>query len=83
MEKYYLELKEKADSLMKKELDKVSKSFYLYDYGGKYNIDQKTVISALVGEDSVRSELIKQKKQEKEYFKTLRELRNGKISQKK
>ena len=59
-----------------------SKSFYLYDYGGKYNIDQKTVISALVGEDSVRSEFIRQKKQEKEYFKTLRELRNGKISQK-
>ena len=83
MEKYYLELKEKADSLMKKELDKVSKSFYLYDYGGKYNIDQKTVISALIGEDSVRNELNKQKKEEKEYFKTLRELRNGKISQKK
>ena len=82
MEKYCLKLKEKAELLMKKELDRVSKSFYLYDYGGKYNVDQRIVISALVGEDSVRSELIKQKKQEKEYFKTLRELRNGKISQK-
>ena len=82
MEKYCLKLKEKAELLMKKELDRVSKSFYLYDYGGKYNVDQRVVISALVGEDSVRGELIKQKKQEKEYFKTLRELRNGKISQK-
>ena len=82
MEKYCSKLKEKAELLMKKELDRVSKSFYLYDYGGKYNVDQRIVISALVGEDSVRSELIKQKKEEKEYFKTLRELRNGKISQK-
>ena len=83
MEKYYSQLKENAELLMKKELDRVSKSFYLYDYGAKYNIDQKTVISALVGEDSVRSEFIRQKKQEKEYFKTLRELRNGKMFQKK
>ena len=83
MEKYYLQLKEKAEQLMKVELDRISKSFYLYDYGAKYNVDQKTVISALIGEDSVRNEYIRQKKQEKEYFKTLRELRNGKISQKK
>ena len=83
MEKYYMELKEKADLLMKKELSIVSKSFYLYDYGGKYNVDQKTVISALIGEDSVRSEFNKQKREEKEYFKILRELRNGKINQKK
>ena len=82
MEKYYLKLKEKAELLMKNELDIVNKSFYLYDYGGKYNIDQKTVISALVGEDSVRAELNKQKKEEKEYFKTLRELRNGKMFKK-
>ena len=81
MEKYYLKLKEKADLLMKNELDIVNKSFYLYDYGGRYNIDQKTVISALIGEDSVRAEYNKQKKEEKEYFKTLKELRNGKISQ--
>ena len=78
-----MELKEKADLLMKKELSIVSKSFYLYDYGGKYNVDQKTVISALIGEDSVRSEFNKQKREEKEYFKILRELRNGKINQKK
>ena len=83
MEKYYLKLKEKADLLMKNELDIVNKSFYLYDYGGKYNIDQKTVISALVGEDSVRAELIKQKKEEKEYFRTLKDLRNGKMFHKK
>ena len=83
MEKYCLKLKEKADSLMKKELDRISKSFYLYDYGGIINIDQKTVISALVGEDSLISEYNKQKRQEKEYFRTLRELRNGKITQKK
>ena len=83
MEKYCLKLKEKADSLMKKELDRISKSFYLYDYGGKFNIDQKTVISALVGEDCLINEYNKQKRQEKEYFKTLKELRNGKITQKK
>ena len=83
MEKYYLQLKEKADLLMKKELDRVSKSFYLYDYAAKYNIDQKTVISAIVGEDSVRNEYLRQKRQEKEYFKTLKELRNGKMFQKK
>ena len=83
MEKYYMQLKENAEQIMKKELDRISKCFYLYDYGAKYNVDQKTVISALIGEDSVRNEYIRQKKQEKEYFKTLKELRNGKMFQKK
>ena len=40
------------------------------------------MISALIGEDSVRNEILRQKKQEEEYFKALRELRNGKIFQK-
>ena len=83
MEKYYLQLKENADLLMKKELDRVSQSFYLYDYGAKYNVDQKTVVSAIVGEDSLRSEYLRQKKQEKVYFRKLKELRNGKMFQKK
>ena len=83
MEKYYMQLKEKAEKLMKNELDRVCKSFYLYDYGAKYNIDQKTVISALIGEDGARSEYNRQKKKEKDYFKTLSELRNGKMFQKK
>ena len=68
---------------MKNELDRVCKSFYLYDYGAKYNIDQKTVISALIGEDGARSEYNRQKKKGKDYFKTLSELRNGKMFQKK
>ena len=82
MEKYCADLKSEADLMLREELNRVSRSFYLDDYGGKHEIDQKTVIGAIIGEDNVRNEYIREKKEEREYFKTLRELRNGKIFQK-
>ena len=77
-EKLCIKLKNETEKMLRDELNRVSKSFYLNDYGGKFDIDQKTVISAIIGEDSVRKELMKEKKEEKEYFKTLKELRDGK-----
>ncbi|MDQ9767111.1 hypothetical protein RFZ33_08440, partial [Acinetobacter baumannii] len=58
------------------ELDRISKCFYLEDYAGKYNVDQKMVISALIGEEKVREEYIREEKQKKNYFKTIENLKN-------
>ena len=69
-------LKNEAKQMQKNELDRISRCFYLEDYGGKYNVDQKIVIGALIGEDNIRLELMREEKQKKNYFKTIEELRN-------
>ena len=76
MESQVEKLRNEAKEMQKKELDRISKCFYLEDYGGKYNVDQKTVIGALIGEENVRVELIRQEKMKKNYFKTIEGLRN-------
>ena len=69
-------MKTEADKLVRKELDRVGKCFYLEDYGGKYNTSIKTVIGALIGEDNIRNELVRQEKEQKDYFRTIKSIRN-------
>ena len=69
-------MKSEADKLVRKELDRVGKCFYLEDYEGKYNTNIKTVIGALIGEDNIRGELLRQEKEQKDYFKTIKSIRN-------
>ena len=38
------------------------------DYKQRYQVEKKTVISALIGEDNIENELFKQSKREKEYI---------------
>ena len=76
-EKIFVKFKNETEKMVKNELNRVSRCFYLDNYGEKFNVDQKTVISAIVGEDNAMDELFKQKKEEKKYFKILNELRNG------
>ena len=66
--------------MIKNELDRLCKCFYKEDYAAKYNVDQNTVISAIIGEENARNELSKQIKEGQKYIKTLKGLRNGKIS---
>ena len=63
--------------MVKNELDRLNKCFYREDYEAKYNIDQKSLISAIVGEDNGRNEYNRQIIENKKYFKTLKELRRG------
>jgi len=76
MQKQLQKMKSEADKLVRDELDRIGKSFYLEDYAGKYNTNLKTVIGALIGEDNTRNELLRQEKEQKDYFKTIKSIRN-------
>ena len=76
MQKQLQKMKSEADKLVRDELDRIGKSFYLDDYAGKYNTNLKTVIGALIGEDNTRNELLRQEKEQKDYFKTIKNIRN-------
>jgi len=76
MQKQLQKMKNEADKLVRDELDRIGKSFYLDDYAGKYNTNLKTVIGALIGEDNTRNELLRQEKEQKDYFKTIKSIRN-------
>ena len=76
IQKQLQKMKIEADKLVRDELDRIGKSFYLEDYAGKYNTNLKTVIGALVGEDNISNELLRQEKEQKEYFKIIKSIRN-------
>ena len=42
------------------------------DYEAKYNTNLKIVIGSLIEEDNIRNELLRQEKEQKDYFKTIR-----------
>jgi len=77
-ENNYLILKNDIENMVKNELERLSKCFYTEDYCSKYNIDQNSVISAIIGEEKSRNEMSKQKKEGEKYINTLKELRTGK-----
>ena len=78
-EKNYIKLKNDIENMIKKELDRLNKCFYKENYEAKYNIDQNSLILALIGEENSRSEIYRLIKERKKYFHTLKELRKGKI----
>ena len=72
-----IKLKEKkveAEKFVKNELDRIGKCFYIEDYSGKYNTDLKTVVCALIGEDNSKLEVFRLQKEQKEYFRTIKNL---------
>ena len=80
---YYLSLKTQLNNLRKKketmktnEMTRIFKEFQRNDYENRFNIDKATVISALIGEDNLNSELVKQSKREKKY---LEEIMKGRM----
>ena len=76
IQKQLQKMKNEAEKLVRDELDRIGKCFYLEDYAGKYNTTLKIVIGALIGEDNVRNELLRQEKEQKDYFKTIKSIRN-------
>ena len=78
-EKNYIKLKNDIENMIKKELDRLNKCFYKENYEAKYNIDQNSLILAIIGEENSRSEIYRLIKERKKYFHTLKELRKGKI----
>ena len=53
------------------------------DYSGKFNTDLKTVIGALIGEDNAKLEVFRQQKEQKDYFKTIKNIRSYNLLNKK
>ena len=74
VENNYLIIKNDIENMVKKELERLSKCFYTEDYCSKYNIDQNSVISAIIGEEKSRNEMYKQKKEGEKYLNTLRKI---------
>ena len=73
--KNYLNLNKKLNNLRKKkenmktdEMTRIFKEFQKNDYEIKFNIDKVSVISALIGEDNLNSEMVKQSKRERKYI---------------
>ncbi len=62
------ELKQEKDKLKLNEMDRIFKEFQKNDYKQRYQVEKKTVISALIGEDNIENELFKQSKREKDYI---------------
>ena len=82
----YLKLNKKLNNLKKKkenmkltEMTRIFKEFQRNDYGQRFNIDKISLISALIGEDNVNSELIRQSKREKKY---IEEIMKGRMHKK-
>ena len=53
------------------EMTRIFKEFQRNDYENKFSVDKITVISALIGEDNLNSELVKQSKREKKYLEAI------------
>ena len=53
------------------------------DYSGKFNTDLKTVIGTLIGEDNAKLEVFRQQKEQKDYFKTIKNIRSYNLLNKK
>ena len=69
-------MKSEADKLVRTEMDRIGKCFYLEDYEGKFNTNLKTVIGALIGEDNIAYEIMRQEKEQRDYFRTIKSIRN-------
>jgi hypothetical protein len=81
LEEEYKTLQNHMQEMRKRELDRLNKEFYSNDYERRFNVSQKDVISAIVGEDNFAKEYARQKREQKNYFKKIEGLRTyNKIS---
>jgi hypothetical protein len=69
--------KRDLENLKRYEIERVSKEFYTSDYGRRFHISKQQVISALVGKEKADQEIYIIEKKQKDYFNTIRKLRNG------
>lgn len=61
-------LKKEKDELRIKEMIRIFKEFQKNNYQEKFQVDKKTVINALIGEDNLENELIRQERRERDYI---------------
>ena len=61
-------LRKKKDNMKLNEMNRIFKEFQKNNYEQKFNVDKTTVICALIGEDNINAELLRQDKREKKYI---------------
>ena len=61
-------LKKEKDELKIKEMNRIFKEFQRNNYKERFQVDKKTVINALIGEDNLDNELIRQERRERDYI---------------
>ena len=61
-------LKKEKDELKIKEMNRIFKEFQRNNYKERFQVDKKTVINALIGEDNLDNELIRQERRERDYL---------------
>ncbi len=72
LELVYNQKKKELQSMKKSQLDRISKEFLVSDYGRRFNTTLRKVVSAIVGEENLSTELMRQARQEKDYFENIK-----------
>ena len=61
-------LRKEKEKMKLNEMNRIFKEFQKNNYEQKFNVDKTTVICALIGEDNINAELLRQDKREKKYI---------------
>jgi hypothetical protein len=62
--------------MKRKELERINKEFLTNQYERRFRISQDVVVSVIVGEDHVNSEMNRQNKEQKVFYEKLMMVRN-------
>jgi hypothetical protein len=65
LEEQLTSTKSAIHNLKRREMDRIFKEFLLYDYERRFGVKKEVVISALIGEDNIPSELSRQMREKK------------------
>ena len=59
------EKKKELKQIQQNELDRINKEFLINDYARRFNIDQQSLISAIIGQDFATNEYSKKLREQK------------------
>ena len=72
LEDVYNSGKKELQQMKKAQLDRISKEFLVGDYVRRFKTTLNKVVSAIVGEENLTAELIRQSREEKEYHEKIK-----------
>ena len=72
------QMKEFQREMRQREMDRIFNEYLRNNYQNRYNVEKNVVLSALIGEDNINSELNKQLKRTKQYLDQLKKIGMGK-----
>ena len=72
------QMKEFQREMRQKEMDRIFNEYLRNNYQSRYNVEKNIVLSALIGEDNINTELNKQLKRTKQYLDQMKKIGMGK-----